>query len=376
TRGLMELIVLNIGLDLGVISPALFAIMVIMALVTTFMTTPLLQVVYPIEEIATQLAGADERSGPQSVPGYTALLCVAYEQSGPPLLTIGAAIAGKRVDGKSHSKLYALRLVRPADRPSFLLDQRESGGEVVENDSAFAPLMQRAEELEVDVHPLSFVSTEPGKDIRDVANVKKADIILLGWHKPMVGATMLSGTVHEVMTGATADVGVLVDRGLLQVGNLLVPYLGLEHDRAALRIARRIAENTGATATILHVVSPSGTAEKKGVEARVREEFVQGEGASRYKVIFKVVPHEVPAEAVVEESNQGHDLMIIGLGKQWGLEHRSFGLLPETILKRSPISVLVLRGPSAPEPVPAASSKTRPRLASVPPTAHASESKG
>lgn len=43
TRGLMELVILDIGLDLKVISPALFSMMVIMALVTTFMTTPLLQ---------------------------------------------------------------------------------------------------------------------------------------------------------------------------------------------------------------------------------------------------------------------------------------------------------------------------------------------
>jgi Kef-type K+ transport system membrane component KefB len=43
TRGLMELIVLNIGLELGVISPKLFAMMVIMALVTTIATTPILQ---------------------------------------------------------------------------------------------------------------------------------------------------------------------------------------------------------------------------------------------------------------------------------------------------------------------------------------------
>jgi Kef-type K+ transport system membrane component KefB len=42
TRGLMELIVLNLGLDLKVISPTIFAMMVIMALVTTFMTTPIL----------------------------------------------------------------------------------------------------------------------------------------------------------------------------------------------------------------------------------------------------------------------------------------------------------------------------------------------
>lgn len=44
TRGLVELVILNIGLDLGLISPTLFSMMVIMALVTTFMTSPLLDV--------------------------------------------------------------------------------------------------------------------------------------------------------------------------------------------------------------------------------------------------------------------------------------------------------------------------------------------
>lgn len=44
TRGLMELIVLNIGLEMNVISPTLFAMMVLMALVTTIATTPLLHV--------------------------------------------------------------------------------------------------------------------------------------------------------------------------------------------------------------------------------------------------------------------------------------------------------------------------------------------
>lgn len=52
TRGLMELIVLNIGLDLGVISPTIFSMMVVMALFTTFMTTPLLHWIYPPELIA------------------------------------------------------------------------------------------------------------------------------------------------------------------------------------------------------------------------------------------------------------------------------------------------------------------------------------
>ncbi len=50
TRGLVELVALNIGLDIGVIPPSLFTLMVIMALVTTIMTTPLLQWIYPASE--------------------------------------------------------------------------------------------------------------------------------------------------------------------------------------------------------------------------------------------------------------------------------------------------------------------------------------
>jgi K+:H+ antiporter len=47
TRGLIELVVLNVGLDVGVISPQLFTMLVLMALVTTFITTPLLDWIYP-----------------------------------------------------------------------------------------------------------------------------------------------------------------------------------------------------------------------------------------------------------------------------------------------------------------------------------------
>ena len=45
TRGLMELVALNIGYELGVLPPSIFVILIIMALVTTFMTTPLLNLV-------------------------------------------------------------------------------------------------------------------------------------------------------------------------------------------------------------------------------------------------------------------------------------------------------------------------------------------
>ena len=45
-RGLMELIIINIGLQKGVIGPALFSMLVVMAIVTTLMTSPLFEIVY------------------------------------------------------------------------------------------------------------------------------------------------------------------------------------------------------------------------------------------------------------------------------------------------------------------------------------------
>jgi Kef-type K+ transport system membrane component KefB len=69
TRGLMELIALNIGLDIGVISPTVFTIMVLMALVTTFMTSPLLEWVYPSK---LMLVAEEPHHGRQPVAGHAA----------------------------------------------------------------------------------------------------------------------------------------------------------------------------------------------------------------------------------------------------------------------------------------------------------------
>lgn len=68
TRGLVQLVVLNIGLDIGVISPALFSMMVIMALVTTFMTTPLLAVIYPRRILEATQPNPESSGLPEPVP--------------------------------------------------------------------------------------------------------------------------------------------------------------------------------------------------------------------------------------------------------------------------------------------------------------------
>jgi hypothetical protein len=66
TRGLMELIVLNVGLDLGVISPTLFAMMILMALVTTIATTPVVILLGVSRDAGAHLPEAPPRDDRES----------------------------------------------------------------------------------------------------------------------------------------------------------------------------------------------------------------------------------------------------------------------------------------------------------------------
>ncbi|MCY1040619.1 cation:proton antiporter [Corallococcus sp. bb12-1] len=336
TRGLMELIVLNLGLDLGVISPTLFTMMVIMALVTTFVTSPLLKWMYPPEEQARDQMEqlARETAGPAQTPSaYTVLLCVSHGQAGPGMAVLSRALSGER----NEASLYALHLLSP-DRA---LKARAEDAQAVTgaSGSALTPLLGRAEKLGLSVRTLSFVSSEPARDICRTAQAKRADLVLLGWHKPLFSQTVLGGTVHEVMQESTGTVAVLVDRGLTQVRRVLVPFVGSRHDRAALGIARRLFKQAGAEVTVLHVTSPEGPGTGR---AQVDELFPADEGAA---VKLKVVRHASPEEAALEEARAGYDLVVVGVGAEWGLEDRLFGVQRERIVRDAPGSLLLVRHP-------------------------------
>jgi Kef-type K+ transport system membrane component KefB len=75
TRGLTELVILNVGLGLGVLDQKLFTLMVLMALITTAMTGPLLKVIYPQRLIERDIADA-ERAALSSDVAYRVLVVV------------------------------------------------------------------------------------------------------------------------------------------------------------------------------------------------------------------------------------------------------------------------------------------------------------
>jgi Kef-type K+ transport system membrane component KefB/nucleotide-binding universal stress UspA family protein len=324
TRGLMELVILTIGLELGVISPALFAMMVIMALVTTFMTTPLLELIYPARLIRREAAGAAEAPATQ-----TALVAVSLPSAGPGLVRAAAALA-PRGGGQ---RIYALHLDRAAEQRFMELP----AGPAPACDETLLPAMQAAEALGVELRPVSFASHSPARDILEVAHEKGAGLVVMGWHKPVIGRSILSGTVHDVMEGARGEVAVYLERAPQPWRRVLVPYRGGVHDRAAVEMGRRIAAAPEVEVTVLHVAGPGAV---QGAEP----EPGWAEALAADGVRLKTVESAAPGDAAVAEAREGYDLVVVGASGAWGMEPTVLGAREERLARETAASLLIVRG--------------------------------
>ncbi len=314
TRGLMELVILNVGLDLGVLSPELFAMMVLMAVVTTLATTPALAFVYPSERFRDATAAGPTGAG-------AVVVAVALPRSGPLLVELGSALA----EGPE-SPLYALHLVRPPERGALGVGV----GAAAHDGGGLAPTLAHARARSLAVRPLEYVSRSPPEDIRDVARAKGASLIVLGWHKPVWSRTVLGGTVHAVMQQARADVVVLIDRGMVwPPRRVLVPYAGNAHDRAALGLARRLVEREHAAMTVLVITRPGSTPPLVDLDVA--------------PAALRVVESTTPLDVVIAEA-ASHDLVVLGVGEGWQLEPHAFGLRSERLVAECASSLLVVRG--------------------------------
>jgi hypothetical protein len=193
TRGLMELVILTIGLELGVISPALFAMMVLMALITTAMTQPVLELLYPERMLHESLLTEEE------VGEYNILIPLALPSAGPGLFDAAMLL----VPPERQPRVYALHLIAAEGGPLR---------RTAPDQDVFGPLIRHARERGIVFRPLSLFSRDFKKDILDVARVKRAQLIVTGWHKPVFRVNILRGTVGTLLHKADADVGVFVER--------------------------------------------------------------------------------------------------------------------------------------------------------------------
>ena len=259
TRGLMELIVLNIGYEMGILPPVVFVMLVIMTLVTTFMTTPVMSL---IEKILPARNRRDELVERQSLGIFKALVAVGNPDNGKPLLNVAKSV----LDGfKNTLNVTVLHITVGTDLNPFSEDEF--------NEESFKGVKAEALSLNIPIETEYKVTDNIGKEIVDTTNDEEYDFLLVGAGAaiskdpgrkrsilnriPVIGrilralnndtsviypGTLIKDKTKMFVESCHCSVGVFVNRGFTGVTKVMI-LLNEENDVFLLRYGRRVLRN-------------------------------------------------------------------------------------------------------------------------------------
>lgn len=270
TRGLTELIVLNIGYDLGVLGPELFAMLVIMALFTTFMTGPCLDLINYLFKGKKSMLEDDEDDND---PKYKVLLSFETAESGSTLLKLADNFTQKMNGNKS---VTAMNIAPVDELHAFDIEDYEK--------EQFKNIIETSNELQLEVNTLFKASTDIESDLTSISNKGNYDLLLimlgksmyegsllgrlLGFTTKIINPEKLLNTVKgkssifnnspfddftlQILDKTNIPVGVLVDKGFISADKVFVPIFNLS-DFYLLEYAKRLINNNNSQIIILDV---------------------------------------------------------------------------------------------------------------------------
>ncbi|KAF4354795.1 hypothetical protein F8388_017999 [Cannabis sativa] len=317
TKGLVEIIVLNIGKDRKVLNDQTFAIMVLMAIFTTFITTPIVIAVYkPIRKTSKSIS--KDRSIEKKKDTKTELrimACFHNIRNVPSMINLIEASRG--TEKKEKLCVYALHLMELSERTSAILmvhRARKNGLPFWNNNNnnnknndcdkiivAFEAFQQLSQ---VSIRPMTAISTftTMHEDIIKSADRKNTAMIILPFHKHQKWDGTFETTRAEfrvvnkrVLEQAPCSVGIFVDRGLggtthIAASNvcseLTVVFFGGSDDCEALAFGLRMAEHPGNSLKVVHFLPSSKLLNDDGKD-NVRVDVVSSENENN-KAIFEV----------------------------------------------------------------------------------------
>ena len=226
TKGLMEIIVLNLGLRAGVITPKVFAIFLLMALLTTFMTVPLVSWLYPphrhvpitkIDDNEKQTNIKDESDSASisrvADQKYSMLVCL------PEIGTVNALMKFTQLlsDSKQRLDLWGLRMIELEDRRNSKVMMVTESVHMLKYDPVVVMFRSFCDMNKIDLRATlsaGSVDTHP-EDVVDACEIVNFDLCLCpvsisnssypdGWENAFVEALFAKCPV---------PVAILLDRG-------------------------------------------------------------------------------------------------------------------------------------------------------------------
>lgn len=184
TRGLMELVVLNIGYELGVLSPKVFTMMVIMALVTTFMTGPALDIINFIFKTKDIIIPSEVKRSSD----FNILISFGNHEKGKSLLRLANSLIKKQPDS---SNVTAMHLTVSDEMHSYNLEEYEK--------QTFDPIVKESKKLSQPITTIFKATNDMETDIADIAHQGKYDLVLVG-----LGKSIYEGTILGKVLGFTS----------------------------------------------------------------------------------------------------------------------------------------------------------------------------
>eukprot|EP00741_Cyanophora_paradoxa_P005809 tig00000113_g5630.t1 len=341
TRGLVGLIVLNIGHDAGILNDTLFAALVVMALVSTFATAPIVRLIYPVEKVMRTLRN---KALVESPDGAFHVLVAIDNPAQTGLVTVAHALGSYFKGGATYTLLH---LVDISDRPSSYMHDLHAV--LKEGPAAFNPriatIVERARILRLKYDVETVNTSDAAVDIAHQAKARDSAFVLMGWSAGnlLAGpgaegrAVFATQTTRDLLASVKSNLGVLplltcgsflhIDREVgLSVRRVVLPFHGPASGlvgSGTVKTARLLARTPGVTVYLLQLVHSSEDPRPQMEE----EQLVKKKCSARFQFLrrvaldltdiligfligFLIVALDLP-DLAIEESVKGYDLAIV-----------------------------------------------------------------
>ncbi|MCY1486005.1 High-affinity Na(+)/H(+) antiporter NhaS3 [compost metagenome] len=315
TRGLTELVALNIGYDLGVLSPELFSMFVIMALATTFMTGPTLDLINWLFKSKNTTDAAEI----QSMSKYKVLLSFDKATSGKSLLKLADSLTSRH---QERAELTAMHLLPTEELHHYDTDSYEQ--------ESFREIIAASNEMDRHLTTMFKASSDIDNEIATVANKGEYDLLLMGFGQSIFKGTLLGKVLgfttriinpekllntvtgkdtiiesspfddgtQQILSRCNIPVGIFIDKDFKAAKSIFMPLFDTK-DKSLLFFAQEFIKNTNSEVVLLDIAGKI-----KG-DSQLREKIRIAEHAAPRNLLLQ---NERPVTA---EFLQGQDLMII-----------------------------------------------------------------
>jgi Kef-type K+ transport system membrane component KefB len=271
TRGLVELVVLNIGYDLGVLTPEIFAMLVIMALVTTFLTGPALDLINwafssKSDEVIQKLS---------QISQFKILVSFGKPESGKSLIRLASNFTK---EPNENTSITAMHLIPSDNIHHYNLEEYEN--------NCFAPIIEESQNLNCKITTLFKVTNDLDSDITEFANKGEYDLLLIGighsiyegsllgrifgFSTRMVDPDRLINQVtgkekifenspfdertRLIISKSTVPVGILIDKGFSKTDTICIPIIS-QNDAYLMGFVQKLINYSGSQISFIDMTN-------------------------------------------------------------------------------------------------------------------------